>query len=510
MALRAIDEDVRWVPQSGRNRLYSMIENRPDWVLSRQRAWGVPLTCFMKRTIENGVEKVEILRDEKVNQRVYDAFLEDGADAWYAEGAAERFLGADYDPTEWEKVDDILDVWFDSGSTHAFVMEDGNDPMWPASMYLEGTDQHRGWFHSSLLQGCGTRGRAPYEAVLTHGFALDEQGRKMSKSLRNGTAPQDVIKQYGADILRLWVAQSDYSEDLRIGPEILKNVADSYRRLRNTLRYILGALDGFSEEERVEPKDMPELERWVLHRLSELDEQVRDGYQNFEYQKLFNALFGFCTTDLSAFYFDIRKDALYCDGPDSPARCACRTVMDILFHRLSAWLSPILCFTMEDFWLSRHGDVALDSPVASVHLQTLPESMPQWRDDALFEKWKQVRAVRRVVNGALEIERRDKRIGSSLEAAPIAYIDDKELLKAAETVDLADVCLVSGIKIVAKTGPNNAFRLPDVQSVSVVVRGADGAKCQRCWKILPEVAESASGDLCWRCAAVVDGGPATA
>ncbi|MGM0586645.1 MAG: isoleucine--tRNA ligase, partial [Pseudomonadota bacterium] len=495
-ALASIDELVRFTPPSGKNRLRSMIAARPDWVLSRQRAWGVPLTCFMRET---GPGEVELLRNEEVNRRIEAAFREEGADAWFRDDAKERFLSGieGVNPAEWEKVTDILDVWFDSGSTHAFALRDRADGAWPADLYLEGTDQHRGWFHSSLLQGCGTRGRAPYKGVLTHGFTLDEKGMKMSKSLGNTVAPEDVIKQYGADILRLWVAQSDYTGDLRIGQEILKGTADSYRRLRNTLRFLLGALDGFEEAERVEPAEMPELERWVLHRLAELDRAVRAGYAAYDFPGVFHEIFQFCTTDLSSVYFDIRKDALYCDAANSPRRRACRTVMDLLFHRLVTWLAPMLCFTMEEVWLERFpGD---DS---SVHLQDFPET-PDWRDDALEEKWARVRAARRVVLGALEVERREKRIGASLEAAPVVHVEDSELRAALEAVAFADVCITSGVDLTDAPAPAEAFRLDDVAGVAVVPRHAEGAKCARCWKVLPDVGEHGPAGLCGRCAEVI-------
>ena len=503
LALKSIDEDVRWVPNAGRNRLYSMIESRPDWVLSRQRAWGVPLTCFMRRTVEGGVEKVEVLRDPKVNERIVAAFEAEGADAWFEEGATARFLGNDYDHDEWEKVSDILDVWFDSGSTHAFVMEDaqnwGDEPMWPASIYLEGTDQHRGWFHSSLLEACGTRGRAPYDCVLTHGFTLDEKGQKMSKSLGNSTVPEEVVNQYGADILRLWVVQTDFTEDQRIGPEILKNVADSYRRLRNTMRFMLGALKDFDEAETVAAAEMPELERWVLHRLAELDDAVRKGYGDFDYQKVFSTLFNFCTVDLSAVYFDIRKDALYCDAPDSLRRRACRTVLDVLFHRLTTWLAPMLVFTAEDVWLSRFPE-----DDGSVHMRTFPETPAAWRDAALAEKWEKIRAVRRVVTGALEVERREKRIGASLEAAPHVYVGDPDLRAALEGVDMAELFIASDARIEPHDPPNEAFKL-DNPAVGVVVESAEGEKCQRCWRVLPDVGTHPSTGVCGRCDAVVRG-----
>ncbi|NCZ65901.1 MAG: isoleucine--tRNA ligase, partial [Rhodobacteraceae bacterium] len=362
-ALASIDQLVEWTPKTGRNRLYSMIEARPDWVLSRQRAWGVPLTCFTKKGALP-TDADYLLRNEDVNTRIAEAFEADGADVWYQEGAKERFLTGIVDPETYDQVFDILDVWFDSGSTHAFVLRDRADGSEDglADLYLEGTDQHRGWFHSSMLQACGTKGRAPYRGVLTHGFTLDEKGMKMSKSLGNTIVPEQVVKQYGADILRLWVAQSDYSADQRIGPEILKGVADSYRRLRNTMRFMLGSLHDFTEADRIDPADMTELEQWVLHRLAELDTRVRDGYTAYDFQGVFQAIFTFATVDLSAFYFDVRKDVLYCDG-DTVERRAARTVLDILFHRLTTWLAPVLVFTMEEVWLERFG-----GEDSSVHL----------------------------------------------------------------------------------------------------------------------------------------------
>ncbi len=493
-ALTSIDSLVDWTPQTGRNRLHSMIEARPDWVLSRQRAWGVPLTCFVQR---KGEGQVEILRDAAVNARIKAAFEAEGADAWYATGARARFLGP-LANEPWEMVTDILDVWFDSGSTHAFVLRDRADGLWPASLYLEGTDQHRGWFHSSMLQACGTMGRAPYEAVLTHGFTLDENGLKMSKSLGNTTAPADVVRQYGADILRLWVAQADYTADQRIGPEILKNVADSYRRLRNTLRFLLGALDGFEPSERIEPVEMPELERWVLHRLAELDGQVRSGYGAFDFQSVFQALFQFCTVDLSAFYFDIRKDALYCDAAASPRRRAARTVLEALYDRLVTWLAPMLPFTMEEVWLERHPGEA-----SSVHLEDFPGPRGEWFDPSLAARWETIRAVRRVVTGALEIERRDKRIGASLEAAPSLHVADDAVRALLASVDLADLCITSDLVISADPAPPDAFRLDEVPGIAVVPARAEGEKCARCWKILPDVGSHAHPATCARCDAAL-------
>jgi len=490
-ALKAINQ-VRWVPPQGRNRIYAMIENRPDWVISRQRAWGVPLTVFVNKNTG------QLLRDEAVNDRIVAAVEAEGADAWFASDPS-RFLGPDYNSDDYEQVMDILDVWFDSGSSHAFVLEQRDDLKWPASLYLEGSDQHRGWFHSSLLESCGTRGSAPYEAVLTHGFVMDEQGRKMSKSLNNVVAPQNIIKQNGAEILRLWVASSDYSEDLRIGPEIIKANVDSYRKIRNTLKYMLGNLGGFEDSEKVDIADMPELERWVLHRLSELDVVVRKSYDDFDLRRIFTQLFNFCTLDLSALYFDIRKDSLYCDRPDSLVRRASRTVLDQLTICLTAWFAPILCFTTEEAWQTRHGQ-----EVGSVHLRQFPEIPVEWKDAALAEKWGWVWQLRRAVTGALEIERREKRIGSSLQAAPIVYVQDRTYIDAFGGLDLAEIVITSQATLIEGPAPGGAFQLDDVHAVAVVPKLAEGKKCQRCWKILPDVASDGRYvDLEPRCADAV-------
>nr|WP_213395122.1 isoleucine--tRNA ligase [Yoonia sp.] len=492
-ALRSIDELVTWTPKTGRNRLFSMIEARPDWVLSRQRAWGVPLTCFTKKGAAHS-DPDFLLRDPQVNARVLEAFEAEGADAWYKDGAKERFLSGIVDPDAYDQVFDILDVWFDSGSTHAFVLRDRADGSTDgmADLYLEGTDQHRGWFHSSMLQACGTKGHAPYRGVLTHGFTLDQKGMKMSKSIGNTIAPEKVVQQYGADILRLWVAQSDYTADLRIGDEILKGVADSYRRLRNTMRYMLGSLADFSESDRMAPADMPELERWVLHRIAELDVTVREGYARYDFQGVFQAIFTFATVDLSAFYFDVRKDALYCDG-DTARRRAARTVLDILFHRITRWLAPMLCFTMEEVWLERFpGD---DS---SVHLEDFAETPDDWRDDALAAKWATVRRARRVVTGALEVERTGKVIGASLEAAPTVHVT-ADVAKVLETTAFDDLCITSAITISTEAAPEGAFRLDDVADIAVVFAHAAGDKCERCWKILPDVGTHAHAGVCGRC-----------
>jgi isoleucyl-tRNA synthetase len=495
-AMKAIEE-TQFVPAKGRNRLQGMVETRPDWCVSRQRAWGVPITVFVDK------QSGEPLRDPAVLERIVAAVEAEGADAWFASDPA-RFLGSDYDPDAFEQVTDILDVWFDSGTTHSFVLETRPDLQWPASLYLEGSDQHRGWFQSSLLESCGTRGRAPYDAILTHGFIMVGD-QKMSKSLGNFITSADMVDKHGADILRLWVAGSDYTNDLHITPEIMKSHSDVYRRLRNTLRYLLGNLNGFEESERLAPAQMPELERWALHRLWEIDGKLRAAYERFEFHLLFTELHAFCTNDLSAFYFDVRKDNLYCDRPDSPERRAARTVLDSLFDCLTAWLAPFLCFTAEEAWLERHpGDGE------SVHLRLFPEIPADWRDDALAAKWSKVRAVRRVVTGALEIARAEKKIGSSLAAAPRVFLGGEDIAALAD-VDLAEIAITSGITLIEGPAPEGAFRLDDVVDVGVVIEIADGEKCERCWKVLDDVGSDHDFlGVCGRCADAVRRHPAAA
>jgi isoleucyl-tRNA synthetase len=488
-ALQAISV-TQWVPAAGENRITGMIANRPDWVISRQRAWGVPIAVFVR---EKGDGSAEILQDDTVNKRIADAFEQEGADAWYAEGARERFLGK-LANEDWKKVDDICDVWFDSGSTHAFVLEDpvhfpglagikrkidgGQDTV----MYLEGSDQHRGWFHSSLLESCGTRGRAPYDVVLTHGFTLDENGRKMSKSLGNTVEPQKVIKDSGADILRLWVCATDYADDQRIGPEILKNTIETYRKLRNTIRWMLGTLHHFHRDDAVALADMPELERLMLHQLSQQEEMVRRAYLEFDYKTVISSLATFMNSELSAFYFDIRKDTLYCDPPSSVARKAALTTIDLICESILKWLAPVLSFTCEEAWR-----MVRPNAEPSVHLTLFPDAMERYRDDALAAKWETIRDVRRVVTGALELERAAKRIGSSLEASPIVYVADRALIGTLFDVDLAEVCITSNYEVREGEAPASAFRLDNVPGVAVVVEKAVGTKCARSWKILPDV-----------------------
>ncbi|HEX4737553.1 MAG TPA: isoleucine--tRNA ligase [Allosphingosinicella sp.] len=473
-ALAAI-EDTRWVPERSKNRIRSMVEGRPDWVISRQRAWGVPIALYVNR------KTGEYLRDPVVNSRIIRAFHEGGADAWFG-ADHQALLGNGYSLEDYEPVNDILDVWFDSGSTHSYVVEARYGENVRANLYVEGSDQHRGWFQSSLLESCGTRGRAPFEAVLTHGFALDQNGRKMSKSIGNTVDPLKVLQESGADILRLWVASTDYFEDVRIGKEVLATTTDAYRKLRNTFRYLLGALDDFSEAERVPPAEMPELERWVLHRLAELDAELREAVEDFDFNRATRAIMTFANDDLSAFFFDIRKDSLYCDAPGSPKRRAYRNVLDIVFHALVRWLAPVLCFTTEEVWETRypgHG---------SVHLLEWPQIDAGWRDETLGARWALVRASRENVTEKIEPLRREKVIGSSNEA--------KVLMPQVET-DLTglDPAELKEIYIVSEVEPS--------ESDTIEVARTDYLKCGRCWRHLPEVPEE--GGLCGRCEEVVNG-----
>jgi isoleucyl-tRNA synthetase len=491
-AQRAISV-TQWVPPSGRNRINGMVNSKPDWVISRQRAWGVPIAVFAK---EKGDGSVDILQDESVNQRIVEAFMNEGADAWYMDGARARFLGEKLAAENWQKVDDILDVWFDSGSTHAFVLEDRQhfpqlghivrkvDGGADTVMYLEGSDQHRGWFQSSLLESSGTRGRAPFDIVLTHGFTLDENGRPMSKSVGNTVKPQNVIKDSGADILRLWVCAIDYADDQRLGPEILKNTVESYRKLRNTVRWMLGTLHHFKPGDQVAHPDMPELERYILHQLTGQDAIVRRAYADFDYKTVVASLAAFMNTELSAFYFDVRKDTLYCDPPSSPARKAALTAIDMICDAILKWLAPVLSFTCEEAWRMYRPDAE-----PSVHLTLFPDGLESFRDDTLAAKWQIIRDVRRVVTGALELERAAKRIGSSLEASPIVYVADKALLATLFDVDLAEVCITSNYEVREGDAPAGAFRLNDVPGVAVVVEKAVGTKCARSWKILSSVGD---------------------
>jgi isoleucyl-tRNA synthetase len=495
-AMTAIAE-TRWVPEKGQNRITAMVEGRPDWVLSRQRAWGVPITLFVDR------KSGQYLCDAAVNARIIAGIRENGVDGWSDE-RAQAYLGGDYALADYERVTDILDVWFDSGCTHAFVLESGRWPdlQWPADLYLEGSDQHRGWFQSSLLQSCGTRGRAPYNAVLTHGFTMDQKGMKMSKSLGNTINPLDLMRDNGADILRLWALTVDFTEDHRIGKEILAGVSDQYRKLRNTFRYLLGALDGFSDAEKVAVADMPELERYMLHLLADMDAKLKVAVNDFDFNTYVRLLTEFCNEDLSAFFFDIRKDCLYCDAVTDPKRMAYRTVLDTLFHALVRYAAPVLVFTSEEVWQTRFPDAD------SVHFSDWPE-LPitrhpsegwgpsrlaneggagsidgigpslRWGDE-LLESWSHIRASRMLANELIEPMRRNKEIGSSLEVE-YSYSGNSG------DVDLAEIFIVAAV--------HHGSEAPPVKTTN--------HKCGRCWRHLPEVIDD--GALCGRCADVVGG-----
>ena len=467
LAMTAISE-TRFVPEKGRNRIGSMVEGRPDWVISRQRAWGVPIALFVERRTGR------LLVDAEVNKRIVDAVTAEGVDAWSDERAQE-YLGNGHDAADYERQTDILDVWFDSGCTHVFTLESGHWPeqRWPADLYLEGSDQHRGWFQLSLLESCGTRGRAPYNTVLTHGFTMDSKGMKMSKSLGNTINPLDLMRDNGADILRLWALSVDFTEDHRIGKEILAGVADQYRKLRNSFRYLLGALDGFDESERITPAEMPELERYMLALTADLDALLRQAVVDFDFNSYVRALTDFCNNDLSAFFFDIRKDSLYCDAPGDPKRRAYRTVLDTLFHALVRWAAPVLVFTTEEVWGTRYSDAP------SVHLLDWPEVDTMWRNDALEARWAKLRELRAQVTEKIEPLRREKVIGSSLEAEVTLPFD-------ADGVDLAELFISSTVK-----------------KGEWAIAKSDLHKCGRCWRLLPEVVED--GDLCARCEDVVNG-----
>ncbi|WP_109356080.1 isoleucine--tRNA ligase [Sphingorhabdus sp. EL138] len=471
VALAEIDK-TRFVPARGHRRLQSMLEGRPDWVLSRQRAWGVPIALYVDR------KTGDYLNDPAVNERIIEAFKKGGADAWF-NADHQEFLGNKYSLGDYEVITDILDVWFDSGCTHAFVLESGKwpDHQTPADLYLEGSDQHRGWFQSSLLESCGTRGRAPYKAVLTHGMTLDKNGKKMSKSLGNTLDPQKIINVNGADILRLWAASVDFTEDHRIGDEILKGVTDSYRKLRNTFRYMLGGLSDFAESERIAVADMPELERYILHRLAEVDAKLKQHVNDFAFGPYMRELTAFAQDDLSAFFFDIRKDCLYCDAPDDPKRMAYRTVMDILFHALTRYIAPVLVFTAEEIWQSRFPDEN-----DSIHLKEWPEVDGGWADDALAEKWSNIRTARIAVTEAIEPLRREKTIRSSLEAEITYPMADLPI----DATEFAELCIVADVK--------------DGADISVTKTGHH--KCGRCWRLLPDVEED--GALCGRCDGVLN------
>ena len=462
-----------------------MIQDRPDWCVSRQRVWGVPLPIFVNK------KTGEPLRDNKVIERIASIYEQEGGDAWF-NSEASRFLSPDYDSNEYEQVKDVVEVWFDSGSTHSYVLETREDLQWPASMYLEGSDQHRGWFHSSLLESCGTRGRAPFESILSHGFVVDGKGRKMSKSIGNVISPDEIINKYGADILRIWVVASDYSEDLKIDNQIINYQIDSYRKIRNTIRFLLGNLNNFSVNEAVELEQMPDLEKYILNKVSQMNTELKSLVQKHDYHGIFVKLLNFCTLDLSAFYFDIRKDSLYCDGKDSLKRRSVSTCLHILFDFLSKWFSPIISFTSEEAWQSRHQDNS-----TSILSQTITDKDFTYSYSNLEKIFDELKRVRKSVTAALEIKRNEKLIGSSLQAKAIIYIPS-EIKKILSTLDLAEMCIVSGVEIkdiAEKTPSSMNFEEEDI---FVDISLAEGDKCQRCWTILPEVKDN-QDHLCSRC-----------
>ncbi|MBW7911032.1 MAG: isoleucine--tRNA ligase [Alphaproteobacteria bacterium] len=499
-ALKAIG-DTRWVPAMGENRIRAMIEQRPDWCISRQRSWGVPIALFLDR------KTGQPLKDPAVDKRIYDAFAADGSDAWWSRNPQE-FLGNDHNAEDYAQVFDIVDVWFESGATHAFVLEDRPELQSPADLYLEGSDQHRGWFHSSLLESCATRARAPYKAVLTHGFVLDEKGYKMSKSLGNVVDPQKLVDEYGADIVRLWTMLCDYAQDIRIGQNTLKTTADIYRRIRGTFCYLLGSLDGTGDG--VKAEDLSGLDKYILHRLWEIDAEVRRNIQEYNFQNMVTVVHNFCARELSAFYFDICKDTLYCEAVSSQKRRAVVHVLDRVFTHLCHWLAPVLTFTCEEAWLSYKG-LALDDMKESIHLSVMPKADDAWRNDALAAEWDKIAAARGVVTGALEVKRAEKAMGASLEAAPHVYVADAALLGLLQKSGFADVCITSGIALHAGAAPEGAFTAAGAEGVAVVFAKAEGEKCLRCWKYTTDTgAVAAHPHLCKRCGEAVEADPRAA
>ena len=507
-ALAAIDA-TEFFPATGRNRLRSMVEGRPDWLISRQRNWGVPITIFVDKSGQPHTAALPDNTAKALNETIKAAIAKGGVEAWF-DTPKETFLSAHgIEAADWEKVTDVLDVWFDSGTTHAFALRERgiiDAETGQADLYMEGSDQHRGWFQSSLLECCATRGMAPYKQVLTHGFIVDSEGKKMSKSIGNTIEPEQIAKQYGIEILRIWTASGDYTEDLRISDEIIKGSVESYRKLRNTVRYMLGALEGYTAEEAIAADKMPGLERWVLHRLSELDAQVRAAYNVYDFKKVMSLLINFCGVDLSAVYFDIRKDSLYCDPRFETAeawdkttavfgnrRRAARTVMAAVLERLLTWLAPVMPFTMEEAFLESH----IKDSAASVHLLQFPDTPSGWQDAGLAARWEKIFTVRRVVTGALEVERREKRIGASLESSPRVLIADEGLIKAFKGEDAGDLFITSGAELVhSSAGEGGGFTLDDTPGVIVYPVKADGVKCRRSWKYFdPATANPAFPDI---------------
>jgi len=460
-ALKALD-DTTFYPDKGRERIKAMIETRPDWCVSRQRVWGVPLPIFVHKTTK------EILADEEVNENIASIYEKEGSDCWFTDDP-QRFLGEKYKAENYDKISDIVEVWFDSGCTHAFVLEKREDLQWPASMYLEGSDQHRGWFHSSLLESCGTRGKAPYESILSHGFVVDGKGLKMSKSVGNVIAPEDILKKYGADILRVWVASSNYAEDLRIDYSILEQHADSYRKIRNTFRYLLGNLnDDFKkiDIEKLNLNQLPELEQYMLHRVFNINKNFINYFKSYDFHNLYKELLNFCTVDLSAFYFDIRKDTLYCDPKDSEKRKNCIIVLNIILESLIKWFAPILSFTTEEIF------TLINKDKKSIHLEKFIEFPRSFENEKLNIKWAELKKIRDISNISIEAKRASKEIGSSLEANLTISLNEK-LFKITEKTNFAELCITSDAKI-EKT---------ELDEITVITTKAEGEKCSVCWKI---------------------------
>ena len=479
-ALKSIDETIFYPPQ-GQTRLRSMIETRPDWCVSRQRVWGVPLPLFVNKKTE------QPLRDIKVINRIADIYEKEGSDTWFTEDP-KRFLGDDYSINDYDQIQDVVEVWFDSGSTHAFCLEKREDLKWPASMYLEGSDQHRGWFHSSLLESAGTRGRAPYESVLTHGFVVDGKGRKMSKSLGNVISPEKVMSQYGVDILRLWVVASDYYDDLKLDNAILKAQSDSYRRIRNTFRYLIGNLEGFDEKEKINIAEFPELEKYILHRLWEVDQIIQKCVKDFNFHLMFTTLLNFCSNDLSAFYFDIRKDSIYCDSFDSKKRRSARTLLNLIFDHLVRWLAPSLSFTCEEAWKAKGN-------TSSIHLEDFLKASQDFKNNDIANKWNIIKNIRKVITGAIEKKRAEKLIGSSLEANVIIYVKE-DLKKKIEEINFDEIAITSSFQLLDYKNKKDYFALEEIDDVAVTVEKTDGQKCERCWKYTVILQDK---QICQRC-----------
>ena len=466
-ALKAIDE-TNFYPNKGKERLRSMIETRPDWCVSRQRVWGVPLPIFIHKKTK------EILIDSEVFDNIAKIYEQEGSDCWFSDNP-QRFLGKKFKSEDFEKLSDIVEVWFDSGSTHSFVLEKRKDLRWPASMYLEGSDQHRGWFHSSLLESCGTRGRAPFESILSHGFVVDGKGLKMSKSLGNVIAPEDILKKYGADILRIWVASSNYAEDLRIDYSILDQHSESYRKIRNTFRYLLGNLkDNFDEInlQNVKPEELPELEQLMLHKIYSLDRKFKKYFQSYDFHNLYKELLNFCTVDLSAFYFDIRKDVLYCDPEESKKRKSTLILLDIILNSLLRWFAPILAFTTEEIYQ------LVSKKNKSIHLEQFINFPKEFENKELSKKWDEILKIRDICNISIEEKRASKEIGSSLEADLEIKLNHK-LLKLTKEIDFAELCITS--KFLVKESKED--------EIIVKTKKAKGNKCPICWKISEDACE---------------------